>query len=112
MSTTLSRNCKPSIESNFSAVKVVAPFNCVAASGNRVRLIKVDLPEPETPVTQVITPKGIVKSTFCKLCPDAPISLICSSGLGGLTRSLGTAIFNLPERYFPVKEFSLAASSS
>ena len=48
----------------FSAVKVVAPLSCVAASGSNVRLISVDLPEPETPVTQVIMPSGMVKSTF------------------------------------------------
>jgi ABC-type uncharacterized transport system YnjBCD ATPase subunit len=32
-----------------------------------VSLIKVDFPEPETPVTQVNTPTGIDKSTLFKL---------------------------------------------
>ncbi len=71
----------------------------MAAKGNKVRLIKVDFPEPETPVTQVIMPKGMVKSTFLRLCPLAPESLITSSGRGDWVRCLGTAIFNLPERY-------------
>ena len=32
----------------------------------------VDLPLPETPVTQVKVPIGTFKSTFCKLFPVAP----------------------------------------
>ena len=38
---------------------VVAPFSAVAATGNSVSLISVDLPEPDTPVTQVNRPSGI-----------------------------------------------------
>ena len=33
----------------------------------------VDLPLPETPVTQVRLPKGIFKFTLSKLFPDAPV---------------------------------------
>ena len=36
-----------------------------------------DFPLPETPVTHVKVPKGIFKSTFFKLLPDAP--LICKN---------------------------------
>jgi hypothetical protein len=35
-------------------------------------LISVDLPEPETPVTQQKTPSGIFTSTFLRLCCVAP----------------------------------------
>ena len=63
----------PSTLSCASGVCVVAPFNAVAANGNKVPLINVDLPEPDTPVTQVITPKGISSVTFFKLLPLAPI---------------------------------------
>ena len=35
--------------------------------------IKVDLPLPETPVTQVKVPTGIFKLTFFKLFPEAPL---------------------------------------
>ena len=34
---------------------------------------KVDLPLPETPVTQVKVPNGIFKLTFFKLFPVAPV---------------------------------------
>jgi hypothetical protein len=35
-------------------------------------LTSVDLPEPDTPVTQVNTPSGISTSTFFRLCSRAP----------------------------------------
>ena len=38
----------------------------------KVSLIKVDLPEPDTPVTQVKRPMGMVKSTLRRLLPRAP----------------------------------------
>ena len=34
---------------------------------------KVDLPLPETPVTHVNVPRGIFRSTFFKLLPEAPV---------------------------------------
>jgi hypothetical protein len=34
--------------------------------------IKVDFPLPETPVTQVNAPRGILADTFFKLFPVAP----------------------------------------
>ena len=42
-------------------MSVVAPFNSVAAIGYRVLLIRVDLPDPDTPVTQVSSPSGDYK---------------------------------------------------
>src|ERR1700736_6894389 len=35
-------------------------------------LTSVDLPEPDTPVTQVRTPRGTLTSMFCRLCSEAP----------------------------------------
>ena len=35
-------------------------------------MISVDLPPPETPVTQVNSPSGIVAVTFFRLLPRAP----------------------------------------
>ncbi len=62
----------------------------MAAKGISVRLIKVDLPEPDTPVIQVKVPIGIVKSTSCKLLPVAPFSSIC---IGTIFFALGLAFF-------------------
>ena len=39
----------------------------------RVSMTSVDFPEPDTPVTQVITPSGIATSTFFRLFSDAPM---------------------------------------
>ena len=40
-----------------------------------VSKISDDLPDPETPVTQMNLPKGIVKSTFFKLLCFAPFKI-------------------------------------
>src|SRR5450830_1911448 len=62
-----------------AASRVVAPFKAVALSGNSVLLISVDLPEPETPVTQVSRPRGISRSTLRRLLPRAPLGATPSS---------------------------------
>ena len=46
--------------------------------------VKVDLPEPETPVIQVMIPIGKDKSTSCKLLPDAPLSSMVIGTFFGL----------------------------
>src|SRR3546814_20393734 len=66
-------------------------------------LIRVDLPEPETPVIAVNSPEEIVRSTSLRLLPDAPSSLSCIFGLG-LWRCFGTSICRLSLRYLPVIE--------
>ena len=68
----------------------------------RVSLTRVDLPEPETPVTQQKTPSGIATSivlevVFAGAADDAARRV-------GLRRSAGTSIRRLPERYWPVSE--------
>ena len=39
----------------------------------KVCKINVDLPLPETPVTHVKLPKGILRLTFLRLFPEAPL---------------------------------------
>ena len=79
----------------------MALFNSVAANGYRVWLMSVDLPDPDTPVTQVNSPQGIFRVTFFKLLPLAPERtrvLSCCKGV----LFFGTAICFLPLRYCPV----------
>ncbi len=54
------------------AVPAEAWFNWVATARNRVSLISVDFPEPDTPVTQVNSPRGNSAVTFFKLLAVAP----------------------------------------
>ena len=63
--------------------------------------IKVDLPLPDTPVTQVKFPIGIFKFTFFKLFPVAPI---ISKNLPFFANRLffGIGIKLLLDRYLPV----------
>ena len=69
-----------------------------------------DLPEPETPVTTLRSPTGTLRVTLRRLWPQAPESV--SQPRSGLRRSFGTGIFSSPLRYLPVRERSLAMTSS
>jgi hypothetical protein len=51
--------------------------------------MRVDLPEPETPVTQLKIPSGISTSMLLRLCSRAPVILI---ELADFRRDLGTGI--------------------
>jgi hypothetical protein len=95
-----------------AASRVVAPFSAVALSGNRVLLISVDLPEPETPVTQVSRPIGISRSTLLQVVAARALDLqqVVSPGSRGV-RLAGTAIFTRPDRYLPVSESGWAMTS-
>ncbi|MNI53983.1 hypothetical protein D3C73_1088460 [compost metagenome] len=93
-----------------AASSVVAPLRAVALNGNSVLLINVDLPEPETPVTQVSKPIGISRSTLRKLLPRAPFRESDSFLLRGV-RLAGTSIFTRPDRYLPVSESGWAITS-
>ena len=62
-----------------------------------------DFPEPETPVTQVKRPSGNSASTFLRLLPVAPTTLMMRFGSRGVRRR-GSAIWVRPERYLPVNE--------
>ena len=82
-----------------------------AACAYRVSLTKVDLPEPDTPVTQVNKPTGKAISTFFRLLPDAlriTISLSLCTGVN----VTGTSIATLPDKYCPVNDSSLFRISS
>ncbi len=62
----------------------------------------VDLPEPETPVTQQSRPSGMSRSTPRRLWMRAPVSFRCSRP--GSRRSCGSGMVVRPERYLPVME--------
>ena len=62
----------------------------------------VDLPEPDTPVTETKQPSGISTSIFFKLCSLAPL-MVTQSPLGVL-RSCGVEINRFPEMYWPVMD--------
>ena len=49
------------------------PFNSFAMLLYKTSFIRVDFPDPETPVTQLNTPSGILTFTSFKLFCDAPI---------------------------------------
>ena len=75
----------------------LAPFRLRAAALYSVSMTSVDLPPPETPVTQVKSPSGIVAVTFFRLLPRAPT--IVSSRPGSRARRLaGIATVRSPER--------------
>src|SRR5919112_368167 len=74
-------------------------------------LTKLDLPEPDTPVTATRQPSGNVTSTPLRLCSRAPLTTSSRPGVGW-RRTCGTAISLRPDRYCPVSERSLASSSS
>ena len=71
---------------------------------------RVDLPLPETPVTQVKLPSGIFKLTLSKLFPVAPV---ISKNLPFFFFFLfcGTLILNFFESYLPVILFLFWLSS-
>ena len=108
MSMTLSSASMPSMPS-CAPGRVRARFRSRERALRTISLTSVDLPEPETPVTQVKTPSGMRTSMFLRLCSRAPRT---SSSPVGLRRCAGTAIFRAPERNCPVREFGLRMISS
>ena len=109
MSITLSMFSRPKIAScspAFAWVRLIideAPLLSIS-------LIRLLLPDPETPVTHTSSPRGISTSMFLRLFARAPLieinlpfpSLRCS----------GSSIFFAPDRYCPVIEFGFALISS
>ena len=88
ISITLSKNSSPFIVSQGAGV-CFAPFNRIDAVLKRVSIVNVDLPPPETPVTQTNFPKGNSALIFFKLLPVAlttemffPFPLLLSLGKG------------------------------
>ena len=85
--------------------------------------MSVDLPEPDTPVIQVMTPIGICRLTFFKLLPLAPSRRIYKGSVTvflpflispvlALWRIFGISMRFLPDKYCPVNELSFLAISS
>ena len=74
---------------------------------NRVSMVSVDLPPPETPVTQTNLPSGKSAVTSRRLLPVA-LTTVSFLPLPG-RRSAGTDISRLPDRYCPVTEAASAA---
>ena len=71
--------------------------------GKKVSLIKVLLPEPDTPVIHINFDKGNLTSIFFKLFPDAPYNDI--NFPFPFLLFLGKSISFLPEIYGPVIDF-------
>src|SRR3972149_6441566 len=76
----------------------------------KVSLIRVDLPEPETPVTTTNEPRGMCTSFFLRLFPRAQRSLIKLPLAPRLSEGIG--IPRRPDKYCPVIENLLLLISS
>ena len=98
------------MNSSCAPARVFAPFSSAASFLYRISLTNEDLPEPETPVTQVSVPSGIVKSVCLRLFTAQPLTVMLLPL--PLRRISGTGMNFLPERYCPVMDLSLLSSSS
>ena len=81
---------------------------CMATCLYKVSITRELLPEPETPVTQVKTPNGMVQSIFLILLVVTPFKVKNSSGS---RRSSGIGTFKSPRIYFAVSEWEFLKSS-
>ena len=81
MSMTLSRCLAPSMPSCSPARSLVPRLRRAAMPLCRISLTSVDLPEPETPVTQVKAPTGNETSMSLRLCMRAPRTVNHCSGM-------------------------------
>ena len=105
---TLSSWSIPRISSCLPGI-TLALFRSLASLLYRISLISELLPEPETPVMQVITPSGISTSICFRLFSAAP--LMVRKPVGSL-RTSGTGILRRPLKYAPVTELSFFIRSS
>jgi hypothetical protein len=78
------------------AGSALEPYSVFATAAYSVSLTSVDLPEPETPVTQTRSPSGSSRSTLFRLWPRAPRTTMRL--LPGRLRNRGTSILSVPER--------------
>ncbi len=100
---TLSK-CSSPLMASCGAGSVCEPYRWRLSAGYSVSLTRVDLPEPETPVTQVSRPTGSASETFFRLLPVAPVMTSWRFG-SAARRFFGTAILSVPLRYLAVSEF-------
>ncbi len=64
--------------------------------------MRVDFPDPDTPVTATKHPSGMSTSTFFRLCSRAP--RMPRTSAPGSRRTAGTGIDFLPDKYCPVTD--------
>ena len=102
ISITLSTSSVPSIFSKASVFRELL-LRIFDKAGKSVWLIRVDFPEPETPVTLTIFPRGISKSIFLRLFPEHPKSLIFP--LSSICFFFLIWILFFPKTYWEVREF-------
>jgi len=74
-------------------------YNRRASPLYNTSLIKLDLPDPDTPVTTVYTPVGILTVTSFKLFSEA---FLITRWPFGLRRFFGTGILSSLAKYLPV----------
>jgi hypothetical protein len=74
-------------------------------------MINVDFPPPDTPVTQVRSPSGIVAEAFFRLLPLAPTISSLRTG-SGVRRGRKLATSRAPVRYWPVRDAGSAMISA
>ena len=108
MSMTLSNCSIPLIPACFPGM-VLARFKSLARRLYKISFTRELFPEPDTPVTQVSTPKGNSTLMPFKLFSEA----FCTTSFPvGLRRFSGTGICLLPLKYCPVMDSSTCMISS
>ena len=105
---TLSSCSIPSIFRHSPGI-IRARFSFLARCLYKISFTNELFPEPETPVTQVNTPRGNFTSIFFRLFCFAPRTV---SHPVGFFLTSGTGILTLPLRYAPVMDFSFCINSS
>src|SRR5207247_6641355 len=98
---TLSMYSKPSI-ALWRPGSSRARWIFIASALYRISFTRVDLPEPETPVTTVISPIGKETSMCCRLCSAAPRTTIAFPL--DCRRLWGIGISLRPDKYRPVTD--------
>ena len=100
-STTLSMNSTP-VMVWCNPGRLLARWTCLANDRRRMSFTRVDLPDPETPVTATNCPRGNETVMSLRLCSPAPWTTSWSPLLG--RRNCGTGIDFAPDRYKPVND--------
>ena len=109
MFTTLSRYSMPSIRSHLPG-RTFIRISSAPKRLNSTSFTRELLPLPDTPVTTVKVPSGNSTSMWRRLFSAAPTTFKILPLPG--RRTVGTSIFFLPERYWPVRLLGLAITSA
>ena len=105
---TLSNCSTPSIHLCLPGI-ILALFSFLARLLYKISFTRELLPEPETPVTQVIIPRGIFTSIFFRLF-SAAFRIVKNPA--GFLRTEGTGICSFPLKYCPVMDLGFCMISS